>query len=178
MIQTIRFGMTQLGMLAGLFGMYATGPATAQEACTKTCQEAAATCTKQDGETTCCKQATAVAMDMKTMMESDMHKTGMFMGEKANTGFAMHAVVDGRQVLMLSDDFVTPDTPAPHWQVIDSEGNVYLLNRLKIKGDKYNQTIMLPGYIHDVAKIQIWCAWAEALLGEATFEKPVGMPAN
>lgn len=103
----------------------------------------------------------------------DMHKTGMFAGAKANTGYAIHSVVDGKQMLSLSDEFVTPDTPAPHWQVVDSTGNVYLLNRLKIKGDKFNKTIELPSYIQDVAKVQIWCAWAETLLGEATFEKPV-----
>ncbi len=28
-------------------------------------------------------------------------------------------------------------------------------------------------YIADVAKVQIWCSWAEALLGEAAFESPV-----
>jgi hypothetical protein len=103
----------------------------------------------------------------------DMHRTGMFAGAKANTGYAMHTKENGTNVLTLSEDFVIPDTPAPHWQVVDSEGNVYLLNRLTIKGDKYNQAITLPGYIRDVAKVQIWCAWAEALLGEASFDKPV-----
>jgi hypothetical protein len=76
-------------------------------------------------------------------------------------------------VLRLSDDFVIPDTPAPHWQLVDSKGNTYLLNRLKIKGDKYNQTLVVPAYVKDVAKVQIWCAFAEVLLGEASFEKPV-----
>jgi hypothetical protein len=110
---------------------------------------------------------------VKTSMVMDAHRTGMFEGPKANTGFATHSKKDGKSVLTLSEDFVVPETPAPHWQVVDSEGNVYLLNRLKIKEDKYNQTITLPGYIRDVAKVQIWCAWAETLLGEASFEKPV-----
>ena len=56
---------------------------------------------------------------------------------------------------------------------MDSHGNAYLLQRLKIKGDKYNQTIEVPSYVHDVAKVQIWCAWAEVLLGEASFATPV-----
>jgi hypothetical protein len=47
------------------------------------------------------------------------------------------------------------------------------LQRLVIKDDKYNQTITLPAYIKDVAKVQIWCAWAEALLGEASFAQPL-----
>ncbi len=99
------------------------------------------------------------------------HVSKPFMGAKANKGYVTHSKQGNRHVLMLSDDFVVPDTPAPHWQVVDSKGNVYLLQRLVIKGDKHNQTITLPSYIHDVAKVQIWCAWAETLLGEAPFEK-------
>jgi hypothetical protein len=30
-----------------------------------------------------------------------------------------------------------------------------------------------PDYVHDIAKVQIWCAWAEVNLGEAWFDKPV-----
>ncbi len=104
---------------------------------------------------------------------ADVHTTGKFAGAKANSGTATHVTEGGSQLLKLSDDFVVPDTPAPHWQVVDSKGNVYLLNRLKIKGDKYNQRITLPAYVHDVAKVQIWCAFAETLLGEASFASPV-----
>lgn len=104
---------------------------------------------------------------------NDTHKTGKFEGAKANKGYAMHTNMNGKQIMTLSDDFVVPDTPAPHWQIVDSKGNIYLLNRLVIKEDKYNKSITLPAYIKDVAKVQIWCAWAEALLGEASFAKPV-----
>lgn len=100
-------------------------------------------------------------------------KSGAFAGVKANTGFVEVMREDGKLVLRLSDDFVVPDTPAPHWQLVDSKGNTYLLNRLKIKGDKYNQTLVVPAYVKDVAKVQIWCAFVEVLLGEASFEKPV-----
>ena len=48
-----------------------------------------------------------------------------------------------------------------------------MLQRLKIKGDKFNKSITLPEYVRDIAKVQIWCAWAEANLGEASFDKPV-----
>ncbi|MBI5863627.1 MAG: hypothetical protein HZB38_03785 [Planctomycetes bacterium] len=104
--------------------------------------------------------------------------TTVFKGAKVNGGTVTHEHKDGRHVLTLSDDFKTPDTPAPHWQVVDSKGNVYLLNRLMVKGgllggDKLNKTITLPSYIEDVAKVQIWCAWAEVLLGEAPFDAPV-----
>jgi hypothetical protein len=101
------------------------------------------------------------------------HTSSMFKGAKANTGTVTHSKMDGKQMLTLSKDFKVPDTPAPHWQVIDSKGNTYLLQRLVIKDDKYNQTITLPAYIKDVAKVQIWCAWAEALLGEASFAAPL-----
>jgi len=110
------------------------------------------------------------------VVESGMqfgHRSTMFAGAKANKGFVTHTLEGGKSVLVLSDDFVVPDTPAPHWQLVDSSGNVYLLNRLMIKGDKLNKTLVIPPFVKDVAKVQIWCAFAEVLLGEASFEKPV-----
>ena len=97
-----------------------------------------------------------------------------FTGVKANTGTvtATHDM-NGRIVLTLSDDFVVPQTPAPHWQVVDTSGNTYLLQRLTIKGEHYNKSITVPAYVKDVAKVQIWCSFAEALLGEAPFAAPV-----
>jgi hypothetical protein len=56
---------------------------------------------------------------------------------------------------------------------VDTKGNVYLLQRLVIKDDKYNQSITVPAYVPDIATVQIWCAWAETLLGEASFAQPV-----
>ena len=104
---------------------------------------------------------------------ADSHTSGPFKGVKANAGTVTHSKVEGKNVLTLSDDFVVPDTPDPHWQVVDSQGTVYLLGRLKAKGDKYNKSITLPDYIPDVAKVQIWCAFAETNLGEASFDEPV-----
>lgn len=101
------------------------------------------------------------------------HTSTTFKGAKVNAGSVTHEHKDGRHMLTWSDDFKIPDTPAPHWQVVDTKGNVYLLNRLKIKDDKENRTITLPAYIKDIARVQIWCAYAEALLGEARFEPPV-----
>jgi hypothetical protein len=101
------------------------------------------------------------------------HSTNTFAGVKANTGTAIHFRQGDRQVLRVSDDFQIPDTPAPHWQVVDSRGNTHLLQQLKIKDGKFNRQIVLPPYIRDVAKVQIWCSWAEALLGEASFPTPV-----
>jgi hypothetical protein len=99
-----------------------------------------------------------------------------FTGAKVNGGTVTHAVENGKHVLTLSDDFQVPDTPDPHWQIVDSEGRVYLLQRLKAKGaiaglagDRINMSITLPAYIQDIAKVQIYCAWAETLLGETTF---------
>jgi hypothetical protein len=104
---------------------------------------------------------------------ADAHTTSKFEGVKANTGMATHSRQGNNDTLTWSDEFKIPDTPAPHWQVVDSKGNVFLLQRLKIKGDKENRTITIPSYVHDIAKVQIYCAWAEALLGEATFAKPI-----
>ena len=77
----------------------------------------------------------------------------------------------GRMILTLSEDFVIPKTPAPHWQIVDSKGNTYLLNQLKIAGDKTNRSVVLPSYIQNVSKVQIWCSFAEVVLGEASFSK-------
>ena len=96
-----------------------------------------------------------------------------FAGSKVNGGTVTHTIKDGKHVLTLSSDFKVPDTPDPHWQVVDSKGRVYLLQRLGIKGDKVNTSIALPSYIQDIAKVQIYCAWAEALLGETTFDSKV-----
>lgn len=95
-----------------------------------------------------------------------------FTGAKVNGGTVTLTKDGDKTVLTLSDDFVVPGTPDPHWQVVDSKGNVYLLERLPIKGDKINTSITLPSYIPDVANVQIWCAYAESLLGEAPFAPP------
>lgn len=100
------------------------------------------------------------------------HKTSKFEGAKANTGMAIHMTESGKSVLKVTDDFVIPDTPAPSWQVVDSKGNTYLLKQMKIKGGT-NRQITVPAYVHDIAKVQVWCSFAEVLLGEAKFEKPV-----
>jgi len=106
----------------------------------------------------------------------DMHNTGQFQGPKANKGHVTHSTRDGKSVLTLSDDFVVPDTPDPHWQLVDSDGNVYLVDKLKTKafiGTNYKKEIVVPSYVKNVAKVQIWCAFAEVNLGEASFSSPV-----
>ena len=107
------------------------------------------------------------------------HTSKPFSGAKVNGGTVTHSMKDGKVVLTLSDDFKVPDTPDPHWQVVDSKGTTYLLQRLGVKSlggiakDRVNMSITLPDYIKDVAKVQIYCAWAEALLGEAPFSAPL-----
>jgi hypothetical protein len=104
------------------------------------------------------------------------HTSKPFTGAKVNSGTVTHSIENGKQVLTLSDDFQVPDTPDPHWQIVDTKGQVFLLQRLKAKGavaglagDRINKSIVLPAYIKDIAKVQIYCAWAEAVLGETTF---------
>jgi hypothetical protein len=53
-------------------------------------------------------------------------------------------------VLKLSGDFKVPDTPDPHWQIVDAKGTIYLLQRLAIKGDKVNTEITLLAYSNGV----------------------------
>jgi hypothetical protein len=110
---------------------------------------------------------------LATPADAQSHTSKKFSGAKVNDGTVTHVKENGRHVLKLSSDFKVPDTPDPHWQVVDSKGNVFLLQRLGIKGDKVNTRIELPAYVKDVAKVQIWCAWAEAVLGESSFANPV-----
>ena len=97
------------------------------------------------------------------------HTSKPFSGAKVNGGTVTHTVKGGKNLLAVSDEFQVPDTPDPHWQIVDSKGRVYLLDRLPLKGDRVARTITVPAYIADVAKVQIYCAWAEAVLGEALF---------
>lgn len=124
--------------------------------------------------------ALAQGMGKDKGMMMDAHTSSVFKGVKVNGGTVTHSKKDGKNVLTLSDDFQVPQTPDPHWQVVDSKGNVYPLDRLMAKGamtdmgmkeGKFNKSIVLPSYVKDVVKVQIWCAWAETLLGEASFQK-------
>jgi hypothetical protein len=101
--------------------------------------------------------------------------TTPFAGKTVNGGTVTHEARGGKHILQVSADFQVPGSPDPHWQVVDSKGTVYLLDRLKVKDDKINRSIVLPTYIQDVAKVQMWCAWAEVVLGEASFSMPVAM---
>ena len=106
----------------------------------------------------------------------DMHTSSQFQGPKANKGHVTHSTQGGKSVLTLSDDFVVPDTPDPHWQLVDSDGNVYLVDKLKTKafiGTNYKKEIIVPSYVKNVSKVVIWCAFAEVNLGEASFSSPV-----
>lgn len=97
-----------------------------------------------------------------------------FEGPAVPSGTVAHSKEGNDHVLTLSDDFsIHEEPPDPHWRVVDSKGNVFLLDKLKIKDDKFNKRIVVPAYIADVAKVQMWCAFAEIVLGEAAFSKPV-----
>ena len=101
--------------------------------------------------------------------------TSQFQGAKANTGTATFFQEGGKNMLKVSDDFKVPDTPAPTWRVVDSKGNVYTLDAFKIKeglGNGEKRQVVVPAYVHDVATVQVYCAWAQVLLGEAKFASP------
>jgi len=100
--------------------------------------------------------------------------TSKFQGPKANTGTATYSMENGHGVLRVSPDFKVPDTPAPTWRVVDANGNIYTLDAFKIKAGKgEKREVMVPSYIHDIVKVQVYCAWAEVLLGEASVSAPV-----
>jgi hypothetical protein len=104
----------------------------------------------------------------------DMHTSSQFQGPKANTGTVTHYVENGKSMLKVSDDFKVPDTPAPTWRVVDSKGVVYTLDAFKIKsGNNEKREVLVPSYVSNIAKVQVYCAWAEVLLGEASFSSPV-----
>ena len=104
----------------------------------------------------------------------DVHTSSMFQGPKANTGTVSHYVENGKSMLKVSDDFKVPDTPAPTWRVVDSKGNIYTLDAFKIKsGNNEKRQVVVPSYVSDIVKVQVYCAWAEVLLGEASFSSPV-----
>jgi len=67
-----------------------------------------------------------IAMILATnAFAAQVQKSGAFIGPTANTGFVTMTKQNGKIVLTLSDDFVVPDTPDPHWRVVDSKGTVY-----------------------------------------------------
>jgi hypothetical protein len=104
--------------------------------------------------------------------KADVHTTSTFQGAKANSGTAMHTYENGKSILRVSADFKVPDTPAPTWRVVDSQGVVYTLDAFKIKGGEKRE-VVVPAYVKDVAKVQVYCAWAEVLLGESSFSSAV-----
>ena len=105
---------------------------------------------------------------------TDVHTTATFQGPKANTGTVTHYVENGKSMLKVSDDFKVPDTPAPTWRVVDSKGVVYTLDAFKIKsGNNEKREVVVPSYVPNIVKVQVYCAWAEVLLGETSFSSPV-----
>ena len=107
----------------------------------------------------------------------ESHTSSQFQGPKANTGTVSHYIENGKSMLKVSDDFKVPDTPAPTWRVVDGKGNIYTLDAFKIKGalgsNAEKREVVVPSYIPNIAKVQVYCAWAEVLLGEASFSSAV-----
>lgn len=100
------------------------------------------------------------------------HMSSMFHGPKANTGTVSHVIENGKSILRVSPDFKVPDTPAPTWRVVDSNGAIYTLDAFKIKGGEKRE-VEVPSYVPNIAKVEVYCAFAQVLLGEASFPSPV-----
>ncbi len=120
----------------------------------------------------------ALALLPATASAADVQTSGPFKGDKVQQGTVTHTIRGGQSVLTLSDDFKVPEASDPHWRIIDSHGTGYFLQRVVVKPDKVNRMIVLPPYIKDVAKVQMWDAFAETLLGQASFGSPVAMRHN
>jgi hypothetical protein len=117
---------------------------------------------------------TILLMDVNAYAEhQNQHTTNTFSGVKVNGGTVTHSKQGKQMMLTLSDDFQAPNTPDPHWQLVDSKGRIYLVEALKLKEGLMSKQITVPSYVPDVAKVQIWCAFAQTLLGEASFPAPV-----
>ncbi len=71
----------------------------------------------------------------------------------------------------MSKDFAVPEAPDPRWRVVDSKGTVYLRDRVQLKDDKVNRSIMFPAYVPDVAQVRVWCEFMEVAVGEVSFTK-------
>lgn len=99
--------------------------------------------------------------------------TKPFTGKAVKGGTVTLSKHGDKTLLSLSGDFQVPGSPDPHWQLVDSKGTVYLLDRLKLKDDKINARIVVPAFVPDIVKVQMYCSWAEVVLGEAPFSKPI-----
>lgn len=99
--------------------------------------------------------------------------TAEFKGVEVNEGTAQLIHKDGKPFIRLSDNFKISKAPSPHYQIVDSAGNIYTFNRVTLKGDKVTKEFALPTYVKDVSKVRVWCTFVEVLLGEAAFDKPV-----
>ena len=119
-----------------------------------------------------CALAALAVFTGTTVFAADQ-MTRPFTGKAVNGGTVTASERGGKTVLTVSGDFQAPGSPDPHWQVVDSRGTVYLLDRVKLKDDKINTSITVPSYVPDIAKVQMWCAWAEVVLGEAPFAAPI-----
>ena len=64
-----------------------------------------------------------------------------FAGKAVNGGAVTVTQQGGKTMLTLSKDVQVPGSPDPHWQIVDSKGTVYLLDRVTLKDDKIAWTV-------------------------------------
>lgn len=105
---------------------------------------------------------------MSTMTRS---LSTVFQGPEVRGGTVTLEGQGSARTLTLSDDFMIPGAPAPHWRVVDGAGDAHLLQRLVTAGDHFHKTIPVPAFVGEVARVQVYCAFAEAVLGEVTFPR-------
>src|SRR5260370_35648403 len=116
--------------------------------------------------------ASLLAVSAVWAASMETHTSSMFQGHKGNTGTVSHSIENGKSILRVSSDFKVPDTPAPTWRVVDSNGAIYTLDAFKIKGGEMRE-LEVPSYIRNIARVQVYCAWAQVVPGESSFSIPV-----
>src|SRR3954467_10323471 len=98
-----------------------------------------------------------VAFGVASARDNGPHVSSMFQGPKANTGTVSHYYDGDKSILKVSNDFKVPDTSAPTWRVVDSNGNNYTLEAFKIKGGEKRQ-VVVPAFVPNIVKVQVYCA--------------------
>jgi hypothetical protein len=51
------------------------------------------------------------------------------------------------------------------------------MQKINVKGGEKRE-IEVPAFVHDITKVQVYCAWAQVLLGDARFSSPITLAAR
>ena len=61
-----------------------------------------------------------------------------------------------------------------HPEEYEGRSLTQIWDAFKIKGGNgEKREVVVPPYVHDIVKVQVYCAWAEVILGEANFASAI-----